>query len=558
MTSGPDAIQNMNDSIAALSLQLANVRALELKDAAAYLQAAVDAADLAREPGIPALLRITAQSELGNAKRVNGEFGDATALLSAAIAAAEGLPADSDRDAVLALTHLRQSIVCDLTDSIVEGVGHLDRASHHFRAVRDEEGLVRCDMVRAALYLRIDEFKESEKSYLRALAHYRSTDQSERIGVVLTNLSVLLRYTNRIDEAVVAGREAVSLARSPLLRTMAVGNLAFALGEAGQLDEALQMARQTEDAVIRMGDPNYMIEYKRAVATILLKKGQAAEARDLLMAALAEAEAKGYQRDFTDVHGLLADVFAALADFANAYKYQKKYHDMVQAQSRKKAASQLEIHKWRLELENTRAQAEQEKANRRLLTESLVELSSVNEQLSARAVELEWSSYRDSLTKLANRRYFDERLGDLAAHSLKSGDDLSIIMLDLDNFKNINDRFGHLKGDEVLRATARILQSGTRRSDLVARLGGEEFAVLLTTDMRPSDLHTLAEQLRIAFELHDWNAVNPGLRATVSLGAARLSEVGHHPLRLLELADQRLYTAKRSGRNRVVSGNEPM
>ena len=253
-------------------------------------------------------------------------------------------------------------------------------------------------------------------------------------------------------------------------------------------------------------------------------------------------------------HGLLAEVYRDLGDFPNAYMHLEKYHELMLAQSRKKAASQMEVHKWRLELESARLQAEQERERQRHLTQSLAELNDMHEKLSERAVQLEWNSYRDALTELANRRYFDERLTREAERSLDSGNGVSLLIIDLDEFKSINDRFGHPVGDEVLRTTARLMQAGTRRSDLCARLGGEEVAVLLTTDVQDSDLHHLAEQLRRAFSEHDWNAIAPGLTATISIGTASLSEVDHDPIMLLKLADQRLYAAKRAGRNQVITG----
>lgn len=542
-----------NPAATQLAAQLDWVRTLETGEAGAYLAAARDAISAARASDVPALLRIRALIELGNALRINGEFAEASTTLDEVIEDARQLPAGDDRDAVLALAHLHRAIVCDLTGQTVEGVGQLDRAAGHFEAVRDADGLARVNLIRGALYQRIDAFSEAEAYYRSALEHYRETGQLVRVGIVLTNLSLLLRYMGQLEEAVAAGREAVSLASGPLYEATATGNLAFALAETGRAEEALAMVQETEPTIMQLGNPNYIIEYRRAVATILVQLGRAEEARDLLLTALREAEERGYSRDVTDVNGLLADAYAAVGDYENAYKHHKLHHELVLTQSQKKAASQLEIYKMRLELEQANRRAEQERTARRKLARSLDELGSVHRQLAARAVELEWSSYRDSLTELANRRYFDERLGDLSARSLEADQDLSIMVLDLDDFKAINDRYGHLQGDAVLRTTARILQASTRRSDLVARLGGEEFAVLLTAEVHPIDLHARAEQLRRSFQDYDWDTVIPGLRLTISIGTARLSEAGGQPLKLLDLADQRLYAAKRAGRNRVVS-----
>lgn len=555
VTPDPGRSEGDEDVAGVVVAALQVARSLEYEEAPAYLSAAESAAAMVNEHGATAVLKSRVLCELGNARRVSGEFTGATEAIDQAISLAESLPDGATRHELLALGHLRLAIVCDVIDSIVAGFEHLDTAGTHFRATGDEDGLAKSDMVRGALHLRIDDFAQSEESYLRALAFYRRTGQPDRTGSVLSNLSVLYRFMGRHDEAVAAGREAVSVAESLLLRTASSGNLAFALGEAGQLEEALELVRQTTAKLAELGDPNYIIEYKRALAWVLSHEGESEEARDLLLEALSLAEERGYQRDVTSCHGLLADVYRDLGDFRSAYGHLEAYHRQMLAQSRKKAASQLEVHRWRLELDHARVQAEHERARRRSLARSLEELSDLHEKLNARAVELEWSSYRDALTELANRRYFDERLARETDWSLETGNAVALLMVDLDDFKSLNDRFGHPAGDDVLRTTARILEAtAARRADVTARIGGEEFAVLLTRDVTENELKRMAEQLRRAIAEHDWSTVAPDMQVTASIGAASLAEAEHDPVALLKLADQRLYAAKRSGRNRVVTG----
>src|SRR5205085_11210812 len=120
---------------------------------------------------------------------------------------------------------------------------------------------------------------------------------------------------------------------------------------------------------------------------------------------------------------------------------------------------------------------------------------------------------------------------------------------DLDHFKQVNDRFGHAVGDDVLRAVARILLDNTRTGDLLARMGGEEFLVLFvgTSLATASDI---CERLRQAVETFDWNRVATGLSLTISIGLC--DAVASADMRaLLERADASLYAAKRGGRNRV-------
>ena len=158
---------------------------------------------------------------------------------------------------------------------------------------------------------------------------------------------------------------------------------------------------------------------------------------------------------------------------------------------------------------------------------------------------------RDDLTGLANHRRFQELLRDaLRAHSA-AGEPVSLLLLDLDNFKRINDSFGHQTGDRVLRAVGRCLQEHCRTGDEPARYGGEEFAVALADTDIAQAAH-LGERLRIEIERLNLQAPSgQPLPLTVSIGAAGAGPETATPGTLLEASDTALYEAKNGGRNRV-------
>lgn len=161
--------------------------------------------------------------------------------------------------------------------------------------------------------------------------------------------------------------------------------------------------------------------------------------------------------------------------------------------------------------------------------------------------ELRRQSRTDPLTGLPNRRVLDERLHHAMALAGRHDLALSVIMADLDHFKQINDEHGHPAGDAVLRAFADILRTGCRRGDTPARIGGEEFAVLLLTDL-PGALRA-AERIRAA--MAGRGDIAPGIgHVTVSIGVARHLD-GEDGATLLRRADEALYRAKNAGRNRV-------
>ncbi len=185
------------------------------------------------------------------------------------------------------------------------------------------------------------------------------------------------------------------------------------------------------------------------------------------------------------------------------------------------------------------------------------ERSALVEQLRQQSEAFERQAREDALTGLPNRRAFDERLALAAAQSRRAGIPLCLALIDIDHFKQINDRHSHAAGDTALKAVADCLRQASREIDSVARWGGEEFALLLpgtTLD----DASGVAERLRTAIEAIDGDHIAPGLRLTASIGLAADTGHGHHD-RLVSRADAVLYRAKQEGRNRVRvdGGAEP-
>ena len=179
------------------------------------------------------------------------------------------------------------------------------------------------------------------------------------------------------------------------------------------------------------------------------------------------------------------------------------------------------------------------------------ELAAANARLAQLAVT-------DGLTGLYNPRYFHERLATEVERSQRSGLALSLLMLDVDHFKQFNDTFGHPAGDEVLRQLARVLADVRRDGDVIARYGGEEFAVILI-DTTKSTATEVAEQIRERVFANDFSeAAQRAGRIGVSIGVATLLDDGGDAEALVRAADTALYAAKRAGRNRVVLATETL
>ena len=163
--------------------------------------------------------------------------------------------------------------------------------------------------------------------------------------------------------------------------------------------------------------------------------------------------------------------------------------------------------------------------------------------------KMEETAFIDGLTGLHNHRYFQKRFDQDLSRTERYEKPLALILLDIDNFKEINDSYGHLQGDRVLKDIAKIMMWERRGSDLFARYGGEEFAAILPeTDVKGALL--FAERLREAVEEHLFPTEGLPLKVTISLGVASFPE-RREKVDIIKAADDALYLSKKEGKNRV-------
>lgn len=186
-----------------------------------------------------------------------------------------------------------------------------------------------------------------------------------------------------------------------------------------------------------------------------------------------------------------------------------------------------------------------------LVIYDVTDVATNRHQIQAANAQLQLLSSTDRLTGLYNRGHWEASLKAAYARHQRYGNALSLVMLDIDHFKRVNDTYGHQAGDKVIEQVARLLHEHVRESDVAGRYGGEEFGVVLS-DTDSAGGQIFAERLRKAVEASLVQYNGQDIRFTVSLGVADLSQPANDHAELIARADQALYTSKKTGRNRVT------
>ena len=312
-------------------------------------------------------------------------------------------------------------------------------------------------------------------------------------------------------------------------------NVAGALGGLGRYAESLARFVDLLGVARQLDDRHHESLILANAGKAARLTGDASRARSLCEQALAIAASTGSRVREREARFELSLACEALGDHADALRHYKLFHqlerDSQADEARRIAQAQA--------LRDQMATAQREAERLRMVSDDLVRQNRV----------LERQARQDALTGLGNRRAFDEALASFVAQSRSARTPIAVIAFDLDHFKSVNDRHTHAAGDIVLRSVARILLAHCRSSDVAARIGGEEFVLLLPGADR-SAAFAVAERVRAEVANHRFEAGGATLRVTVSAGVAVDGGAGD-PGELLHGADAALYRAKGQGRDRV-------
>jgi diguanylate cyclase (GGDEF)-like protein len=342
-------------------------------------------------------------------------------------------------------------------------------------------------------------------------------------------------FLRAIDSAeAVNDRRAVSLA---------VANLAAARGSLGSLAEAEMLYRQHVRNMRQLGDRSNEALGLTNLGEALRRRGRLPEARAVLIEALSLSNTLGAIPRQRSAHRELSVVYEMERDFENALGHQRHFHELEQGLWMEKMEARTALSSLELELDRVSKEAAD-------FRHRLEEAEGEHSRLAQRIRKLDAQAKEDSLSRLPNRRHIDEQLPTLLAQCIERSLPLSLAFVDIDSFKQINDGYSHMVGDEVIRRVATTLSRLSRPTDWVGRFGGDEFLLALPGANLASAVQ-VCERIRAAVALEPWETLATGLKVTLSIGVAS-SQDNHDLATLLAAADLRLYKAKSAGRDQVA------
>jgi diguanylate cyclase (GGDEF)-like protein len=459
-----------------------------------------------------------------------------------------------------------EASACNSVGSAYYHLGELETALSYYRsALTLRETLADPGPITASLnnvggiYGELGDYGMARSYHLQCVERSRQQGNVQGEIYFLSNLAGDHSHLGCLSEALSAGHSALDLARHHQLRShegLALESLADVYARGERLAEAQEMFEESEKIARELSDVKEECRVLACLGEVCLKRDQPHKAETAFNRVVEIAEAGGMKVSLYAAFAGLSEIFEKRGDSAGALTYYKKYCTLEKEVFNENADKRSKALMIQMQVERTQQEAELHRiknvelaeANHQLQQQAKL-LQQQAEEMRAQADELARQAMEDGLTGLANRRSLEGFLARQFTETARHTKPLTVVLADIDHFKQINDHFGHQIGDEVLMTMAKLMRRTCRSTDLAARYGGEEFALVLpqTTAVEGQ---VLCERLRRTVEEHSWSTIKAGLSVTLSLGLSDDLSVGNYE-RLLGQADAQLYRAKESGRNQV-------
>ena len=344
-----------------------------------------------------------------------------------------------------------------------------------------------------------------------------------------------LRHPEYLDLSVKLATESKQLANEiNAIRTelMVSETLAHALQCRGDHQDAMDCLNDAKQNLDGHGFIKEMLDIDLRMGELLTQIGDLDGSIALLIKTRNEAKKLLNYHSLSDLLKGLCQAYELKEDYRSALEVMKDVHSTVMKQRDYRSQISAQIYAAKMDLERAQKEAEDHKKKVSLL-------ENYNISLQAQANE-------DPLTSLPNRRSLEDYMKRRFDSSTAT---MAFVMCDIDFFKKVNDNFSHLIGDDVLRDVGKLIRDSLRPNDFAARIGGEEFAIILD-QCKEEHMIVTCDRIRQIIERYDWSKVSPKLRVTMSFGVTYYHH-GDTLLSLMSRSDAALYAAKHNGRNRV-------
>jgi len=427
-----------------------------------------------------------------------------------------------------------------------------------------------------AVYAYLDDYEKSVVYYQSALSTYRQRGLNSLVAETTYGLADTFRSWGDHDQARSLYRQFGELFRQygkTRHQFLALYGLAMSQAEAGDCKSSLETMDQ---AFAYPGLDDYLASMYRKQSLCLVETGKLPQARVALQTSAKLADKlPGLQGSVWTLEHMQAEavILAAEGDFGKAFALMSAFHQSYLRRYQQLASNRLaqmsitmenrnkDLVIERLQGQKLKASVELDRQRQKIELQTSLTLTGLivlfgaclfilyQRRVTRKFMDL---SFHDPLTRLYNRRYIFELMDKLIANARPGRTQMSVILMDVDNFKMINDVYGHSTGDQVLCRLAEICLQELRAGDSVGRIGGEEFMIVVPREAE-EQTRMIAERLRQVIEKSCViNASNEVIRFTVSVGVSRLHPGCVDSAALFRQADAALYQAKRQGKNRIV------
>jgi diguanylate cyclase (GGDEF)-like protein len=417
----------------------------------------------------------------------------------------------------------------------------------------------------AQIFTQINDLEKAQDYYRQSLDLNQKTNDRALESTILADLGKVHSLLKNHNDALGYLDRSLEIARTTGNlhdQGIALSTLGMAHQESGNyanahecLNEALEIMKQT-DALPDQSEVLCLLGRNH------LKQGKFDQSIALLNRSLQIAEEIKVNEKIRNAHYALAEVYQAIGDFEQALDHYRTYHNIWKSFYSQDAERRIHAIIARSEIEKARQDAEEERYKTYQLSQALneakrseTEKTRLLSQLEIQAEMLEQLAREDGLTGLNNRRWLDVQLNHEFERARRFSHPFSIAMLDVDDFKSVNDRFSHQVGDEVLRQIAKILRASCRMVDCIGRYGGEEFMIILV-ETTPQQAHEICTKILDQMRGFDWSQIHTGMGPiTLSIGLGQNVNV-QTPADMISTADKQLYRAKQQGKDQICAAED--